>query len=183
MHDPLVTYGLLCLASLAAGALNAVAGGGTLLTFPTLLLVVPSVVANATSTVALVPGSLAGVWGYRDEFHSARRWAWLFFVPCLAGGLVGSLLVSTLDERYFTLLVPWLLLAAIINLVAVVVFIATSKVEWKYAPAMALAAVAGGYLGARWARKLNPAMLRLIVITIGFGLTAYFFYKNYAPRS
>src|SRR5262249_50304573 len=79
----------LCLSALAAGAINSVAGGGTLLTFSALLAaLVPqlgpyeaSVVANATSTVALVPGSLAGAWGYRHEMHVARRWTLLLLGP------------------------------------------------------------------------------------------------------
>ena len=73
MVEQVWVYGSLCAAAFAAGVVNAVAGGGTLLTFPTLLgaLTGPlgfdeaSVVANATSTVALVPGSLAGAWGFR----------------------------------------------------------------------------------------------------------------------
>ena len=60
MSESLETQVWLCLAALAAGAVNAVAGGGTLLTFPALTAVVTPVVANATSTVALVPGSAAG---------------------------------------------------------------------------------------------------------------------------
>ena len=65
---------LLCLAALAAGIMNSIAGGGTLLTFPALLSVVPPVVANATSTVALVSGSLSGAWGYRSEIRHLGRW-------------------------------------------------------------------------------------------------------------
>ena len=102
----------LCLSALAAGIVNSVAGGGTLLTFPTLLTVVPGVVANATSTVALVPGSLGGAWGYRRQLRAASRWMAVLAPPSLAGGLVGSLLVTELPARYFDDLVPWLILAA-----------------------------------------------------------------------
>jgi uncharacterized protein len=109
----------LCLAALAAGAINSIAGGGTLLTFPALLAGLSSlgageaaVVANATSTVALVPGSLAGAWGYRREMKQARRWLYLLVGPSLAGGVIGALLVTRLDPSYFAALVPWLLLTA-----------------------------------------------------------------------
>jgi uncharacterized membrane protein YfcA len=109
----------LCLAALAAGAVNSIAGGGTLLTFPALLAGLSplgaadaAVVANATSTVALVPGSLAGAWGYRREMRRARRWLYLLVGPSLAGGVIGALLVTRLDSAYFAALVPWLLLTA-----------------------------------------------------------------------
>jgi uncharacterized membrane protein YfcA len=118
MAEPLGTYLLLCLAALLAGVMNSIAGGGTLLTFPALLRVVSPVVANATSTVALVPGSLAGAWGYRKEMHETRRWASLLVGPSLAGGALGSLLVTRLPETYFAALVPWLiLLAAVLFLI------------------------------------------------------------------
>jgi uncharacterized membrane protein YfcA len=99
-------------AALAAGAVNSVAGGGTLLTFPALLAAVTPVVANGTSTVALVPGSLAAAWGFRHEVRPVRRWAALLTLPSLGGGAVGSLLVTRLPARYFAALVPWLILTA-----------------------------------------------------------------------
>ena len=109
----------LCLAAVAAGAVNSIAGGGTLLTFPALLAGLSpvgaadaAVVANATSTVALVPGSMAGAWGYRRELKRARRWLYLLAGPSLAGGVIGALLVTRLDSAYFAALVPWLLLTA-----------------------------------------------------------------------
>jgi uncharacterized membrane protein YfcA len=106
------TFWLLEGSALAAGIINSIAGGGTLLTFSALLAVVPPVEANATSTVALVPGSLAGGWGYRRELSRVRSWLSLLALPSLLGGLVGALLVTCLDPAYFSLLVPWLLLAA-----------------------------------------------------------------------
>jgi uncharacterized membrane protein YfcA len=106
------TYFWLGLASLAAGGVNSIAGGGTLLTFPALLAAVAPVTANGTSTTALVPGSLAGAWGFRRELAGVRRWAVLLVPPSLAGGLAGSLLVTRLDPHYFSALVPWLILAA-----------------------------------------------------------------------
>jgi uncharacterized membrane protein YfcA len=109
-------WGSLSLSALAAGVINAVAGGGTLLTFPTLLTVVTPVVANATSTVALVPGSLAGAWGYRREFRNLSRNMALLAAPSFVGGVTGALLVTRLPARYFAMLVPWLILTATVLL-------------------------------------------------------------------
>ena len=104
--------------ALVAGAINSVAGGGTLLTFPALLTALAplgieaSRIANATSTVALVPGSLAGAWGYRREMYAVRHWTVILLAPSLVGGAVGSLLLTRLEAKYFTTLVPWLILTA-----------------------------------------------------------------------
>lgn len=96
-----------------AGLVNAIAGGGTLLTFPALVaLGVPPINANATSTVALWPGALGSIWGYRAELRGARWWAAGFAVPSLLGGGTGAwLLLRTPAERFSTL-VPWLVLGA-----------------------------------------------------------------------
>jgi uncharacterized membrane protein YfcA len=102
----------LCLSALAAGVINSVAGGGTLLTFPALLAVVNGVVANATSTVALVPGSLAGAWGYRRELRQVSRWLLLLVWPSLIGGAIGALLLTRLKTEIFDALIPWLILVA-----------------------------------------------------------------------
>src|SRR5207244_1558236 len=105
-------YLWLCLAALGAGVVNALAGGGTLLTFPALLAVTPPVIANGTSTVALLPGSLASAAGYVRELRTVRRWVLLLIGPSVVGGLVGGLLVAWLDPRIFAALVPWLVLTA-----------------------------------------------------------------------
>ncbi|HLJ93115.1 MAG TPA: sulfite exporter TauE/SafE family protein [Gemmataceae bacterium] len=256
MSDPIASYLLLGFSALVAGAINAIAGGGTLFTFSALLTVVDPVTANATSTVALVPGSLAGAWGYRQELHTTRRWTTLLIGPCVVGGVIGSLLVTELDEQYFVAIVPWLLLtaallflvqpavarlagigkehraitpwtltgivgfqfivavyggyfgagigilmlsalglmgfanihqmnalktilAACINGVSVVVFVAEQKVEWRYALSMAITAIVGGYLGARIARRLDSNVVRWVVVLIGLGLAAHFFYQQW----
>lgn len=101
------------LVSAIAGAMNAIAGGGTLLTFPALVgLGVPPVVANATSTVALWPGTLGSMWGYRRELAGVRGWAARFALPSLVGGLAGALLLLVTPEHTFTAVVPWLVLGA-----------------------------------------------------------------------
>ena len=93
--------------------MNSIAGGGTLLTFPALVaLGIPPINANATSTVALWPGALGSMWGYRGELKGARPWAIGFAIPSLLGGLAGAwLLLRTPPER-FSALVPWLVLGA-----------------------------------------------------------------------
>lgn len=101
------------LVSAIAGAMNAVAGGGTLLTFPALIgLGIAPLTANATSTVALWPGSASSFWGYRRELRGAQRWAVGFALPSLLGGAVGALLLLATDEETFSELVPWLVLGA-----------------------------------------------------------------------
>jgi uncharacterized membrane protein YfcA len=250
----MATYAWITLAAFAAGVINAVAGGGTLLTFPALLSVLPSVVANGTSTVALVPGSLAGAWGYRQEVKASWNWIGLLLIPSVIGGGLGTLLVTRLDEKYFAHMVPWLILtatllflvqptlarltgigrphvhpgtamtaaivlgqilvaiyggyfgagigilmlsslavlgladihqmngvkavlAACINSASIVVFVADGKVVWSYAMLMAAAAIVGGYVGARSARRLPPERVRWTVIIIGFALSAYYLWN------
>jgi uncharacterized membrane protein YfcA len=97
----------------AAGMINSVAGGGTLVTFPTLIwLGLNSVTANATSTVAIWPGSVAGMWGYRKELATVHgRMFWLT-VPSLVGGIAGALLLKLTPARVFDQLVPFLILFA-----------------------------------------------------------------------
>jgi uncharacterized membrane protein YfcA len=239
----------LCSAAFLAGGVNAVAGGGTLLTFPSLLAVLSPVSANATSTMALLPGSLAAGLGYRTELSACRRNLIYLWPPSLAGGIVGSLLLIRLPEKVFAGLVPWLLvtasvllllqpalrkwmgahphqrpstgalagvvffqflvgvyggyfgagigilmlsslafvgipnihhmnavknvLAATMNGVTAVILASAGVIVWKYAAVMAIAAIAGGYAGARIGRRVRPDYLRILVVMIGFGVAAY----------
>ena len=104
---------LAALAAAAGGAVNAIAGGGTLITFPTLLaLGIPPIVANATSSVALWPGTVGSMWGYRRELQGARSWAVRFAIPSLAGGGLGALLLLRTSSERFSMLVPFLVLGA-----------------------------------------------------------------------
>ena len=116
MNDPFWSWIFLCIAAFAAGAVNSVAGGGTLLTFPSLLGVLNPVAANATSTCALFPGSLASGLGYRTELAQCRPHLIRLLPPSLIGGLIGSLLVTRLPERVFASAIPWLLIGASILL-------------------------------------------------------------------
>jgi uncharacterized membrane protein YfcA len=112
MPESPTTVFLLLLSAAAAGVVNSLAGGGTLLTFPPLTAVMTKVLANGTSTVALLPGSLAGAWGYRRELRAAGRWPLVLVVPSLVGGWIGTKLVTRLPESYFAAAVPWLILSA-----------------------------------------------------------------------
>ena len=100
---------VIALITLVGAAANSIAGGGTLLTFPALVgLGVPSLVANATSTVALWPGTLTSLYGYRDELRGAKAVAIAFFIPSVLGGLVGGVLLTLTTQRQFDHIVPWL---------------------------------------------------------------------------
>ncbi len=266
VDQPFLVWFWLVFSALVAGAVNSLAGGGTLLTFPTLVAALAPlvgekeafVIANMTSTVALVPGSLAGAWGYRRELMPVRSWLVVLGPPSLIGGLCGSLLVARLDPAYFAALVPWLtllaavifflqpmlvrkteevvalharprphlaavcvfqffvgvyggyfgagigilmlaafglmglldvhkmnalktVLAAVINGVSVVVFIADGRIHWTFAGAMAVSAIVGGYLAARGARYLPRFLIRWTVIAAGLSISAYLFWKRVNP--
>jgi uncharacterized membrane protein YfcA len=109
----ILSMAALMVVSFVAGSVNSVAGGGTLLTFPTLLaLHLPSIAANATSTVALVPGSFAAFLGYRRGLTTERADLFWFGVPSLLGGIAGAWLLVRTTPALFDLLVPWLILGA-----------------------------------------------------------------------
>jgi hypothetical protein len=100
-------------AGLLAGAMNAVAGGGTLVTFPALLVMgLPSIAANATSTIALLPAALGGVYGYRSNVGAVSRWLALFGPVSLLGGLVGGILLVRTPSATFDVMVPFLIFFA-----------------------------------------------------------------------
>jgi uncharacterized membrane protein YfcA len=234
--------------SVGAGVMNAMAGGGTILTFPALLLVgEPAIMANATSTVALLPGAAASMAGYRKEVGEHRAWLKTLLVPSLLGGAVGSVLLLRTPERTFAFLAPFLVLFATllflfqliwsprsqepgqpaksarfvlttilqflvaiyggyfgagigilmlvllgflglrnihamnglknffgicINSVAAGYFILRGAVDWPPALAMAVGSIAGGYAGARFARRIGQKKARIAVVVIGFLVTA-----------
>lgn len=102
------------IAAFLAGILNSIAGGGTFLTFPALVYAgIPPVAANATSAVAVFPGYLGAVAGFRKELATLERTTLLrLVVLSLVGGLVGALLLLVSSNAFFSLIVPFLLLAA-----------------------------------------------------------------------
>ena len=100
-------------AAFAAGLINSIAGGGTLVSFPALIWTGrDAVLANATSTVALWPASVAGAYGFRRELEGGRRWLLLFGGPSLLGGILGALLLLRTPPGLFARLVPYLILFA-----------------------------------------------------------------------
>jgi uncharacterized membrane protein YfcA len=100
-------------AAFAAGMINSIAGGGTLVSFPVLVWAGrDAVLANATSTVALWPASLAGVYGFRRELEGGARTILIFGVPSLTGGVLGAFLLLSTPSQLFARLVPFLILFA-----------------------------------------------------------------------
>jgi uncharacterized protein len=104
-------------AGLGSGVVNVVAGGGTLLSFPVLVWAGRDpIVANATNALALWPGSLASAYGFRRELTSVRRMLLLLLPPSILGGAIGGWLLLATPSRMFSVLVPYLVLAATVLL-------------------------------------------------------------------
>ena len=248
----------LCFASLAAGLLNAVAGGGSFLSFPALLgLGVPAIQANATNTVALWPGQFTSIAAYWQDLKHNRHLVMPVSVAAVLGGAAGGMVLLHTRPGVFVQLIPWLLLAAATlflvsapisrwlqarsrehhasesrpllfplcastlavclyigyfgagagflmisvlalfgveninqinalkvvtttcaNGMAVLVFIANGQVLWQHCLLMMVTGACGGYLGGRYARLVNPRVMRMVVVAIGYGMAAYFFWRN-----
>lgn len=241
---------LLLTAAFLAGAMNAVAGGGSFLTLPALIYAgVPPVAANATGTVALLPGYASGVYGYRHDLAPVDGLSLpVMAAVSLVGGLAGAGLLLVTPDAVFRDIVPWLLLAAtglfafggvlaarlrsvglhgrggllgtlfavsvyggyfngglgilllaqlslfgmtnlnamnglknlfsaVLTAIAVVAYAAGGAVDWPKAALMILAAVAGGYAGARIGRRIPPMVLRGAIIAVGLTMSALFFLK------
>ncbi len=109
-----ITHGAVAFGSaFLAGAINSVAGGGTLVSFPALIwLGLNSVTANATSTVAIWPGTVGSAWGYRRELRDAEPRFRILIFPSLLGGIAGALLLGWTKPEFFDKLVPYLILFA-----------------------------------------------------------------------
>ncbi len=106
---------LVGLAGVAAGLINAVVGSGSLFTFPALIgLGVPSVTANVSNNIGLVPGNLTGAWGYRDRLSGQRRRVLTLVPASLAGAVLGALLLLTLPASVFAAAVPALIAVAVV---------------------------------------------------------------------
>lgn len=236
-------------AAFVGGSLNSVAGGGSFFTFPALLLCgISPIAANATSTVALWPGSLASAWAYRRDVGGARSVLAPLAASSLVGGGVGAVALLWTRNETFARAVPWLLLfatllfassaravawlrarqshslhpallvgghfliavyggyfgggmgilmlaayalaglgdihamnglksllGAAINGAAVLTFVVADRVVWQEAGIMVAGSVAGGYFGARVARRVNALYIRRFVIVTGAVLTLKFF--------
>jgi uncharacterized membrane protein YfcA len=111
---PMASYLLLLVAALAAGLVNSVAGGGMFITFPALVFTgVPSIIANASSTTAIIPGILASAWAYRDDFRKSKNFPFMpLLITSLIGGMAGALLLLFTPQKTFDSVMPWLMLGA-----------------------------------------------------------------------
>lgn len=246
-------HGLAALAALGAGVINALAGGGTLVTFPALVaLGVPAVRANVTNTVALCPGYFGGAHAQRGDLADQRARLRVLAVCAAVGGLLGSILLVSSSEKLFRGIVPFLVLGAcallalqdlikrhlpqrtiehheearppvttsiavfaasiyggyfgaglgiillavlgilvddtlkrtnalkqaislVTNVVAALFFVTSGKVVWSLALVMAPASLLGGALGGRLVGRINPLVLRAIVIASGIAIAVKLF--------
>jgi uncharacterized membrane protein YfcA len=244
----------IAVAAFAAGAVNALAGGGTLLTFPVLTAAgVPAVMANVTNAVALCPGYFGGTLAQRKDLAGQRARLRRLLPLGALGGIVGGWLLLQSGEKLFRALVPWLIIGAslllalqdplrrwllrraaehphralstgaaalpialaavyggyfgaglgvimlatlgvtlddsltrlnalkqalsfVINVAAAVYFLFSGQVAWGIAAVMAVAALAGGAAGGRVAGRIRPAVLRRVVVAIGFGVGAFYLF-------
>ncbi|MBE2260358.1 MAG: sulfite exporter TauE/SafE family protein [Rhodobacteraceae bacterium] len=253
MAGDAVSLALLLGAAFVAGALNAVAGGGSFLTLPALVFTgVPTVVANATGTVALLPGYVSGVLGFREDLQAPPGLSLpALTLLSLLGGAIGAVLLLLTDDHTFRKLVPWLLLvatllfavgprlmqqvrsgpagdasasrsaigmlavaiyggyfngglgilllalfgllgqtnlnamngaknlvSALLTSIAVAVYAWGGLVAWPQALVMMVAATAGGYFGARVARRLPAPALRAGIVAIGLIMALLFFVRG-----
>lgn len=235
-------------AAFAAGVLNAIAGGGSFLTFPALVFAgVPPLAANATSAMAVSPGYLGSVLGFRSELRALPRALLKREVLIAAvGGLMGAGLLLVTPDRVFSGLVPWLLLLAtglfaagpwlgkrhggqgqtawrlpgllgvaiyggyfngglgillmalytltgegrlntvnalknlnsfVLSLLSVAAFAVAGAIVWPQAIWMMALATAGGWAGARWAKRLPARWVRGWVIGTGLVMSGVFFFR------
>jgi uncharacterized membrane protein YfcA len=248
-------YLWLVTASLIAGVMNALAGGGSFLSFPAMLSMgVLPIQANATNTVALWPGQLTSLATLKADVRKD-------LVPVVAttsilGGLSGAIVLLRTGQVQFMHMIPWLLLmgavifgisgpvskwlrrrsaephsqrtprilplfcalfpicfyigyfgagggflvmtvlalfgveemhalnamkivaATLSNMVAIITFIVTGAVLWHYCIISMVFAATGGHIGARYARRMNPDVLRIIVVATGCAISAYFFWRQ-----
>ena len=166
-------------AAIAAGMINALAGGGTLITFPVLMAIgLPAVSANVTNTVALCPGYLGGTLAQSKDLKDQKKRLWIALPAAVLGGLAGGILLLRTGEKLFTTLVPFLILlaSALLAIQTPVRAWLTHRQEegktrpaselWAFVPVF-LGAIYGGYFGA----GLSVIMLAVLGLIINDGLT------------
>jgi uncharacterized protein len=167
------------IAAVAGGFVNAIAGGGTLITFPMLTAVgVPPVIANVTNTVALCPGYVGGTYVQRRDLHGQKKRMWMFLPTGILGGITGGLLLLSTSDAAFRKLIPYLILTAVILLSfqdqlrnAVMARMSgngsTHPHESWALPPIFFAAIYGGYFGA----GLGVMMLAVLGLVLDDSLT------------
>jgi uncharacterized membrane protein YfcA len=171
---------LVGLAAVAGGAVNALAGGGTLITFPMLTAIgIPTVAANITNTVALCPGYLGGTFAQLQDLRSYKREAWLLGATGVVGGIAGGILLLNTGEKAFRFLVPYLILFAT-GLMAFQPLLRSwitrrgtaqgsgKMQEIGVVASVALASVYGGYFGA----GLSVIVLAVLALVLEGSLTS-----------
>ncbi len=175
----IISYIFAGVAAIAAGMINALAGGGTLITFPVLIAVgLPAVTANVTNTVALCPGYLGGTLAQSKDLKDQKKRLWIALPAAVLGGLVGGILLLQTGEKLFTNLVPFLILLAssllaIQNPVRGWLTLRQEKGKskpaselWAFIPVF-LGAIYGGYFGA----GLSVIVLAVLGLIINDNLT------------
>ncbi|MET9461936.1 sulfite exporter TauE/SafE family protein [Streptomyces canus] len=232
-------FGLLTIAATGAGAVNAVVGSGSLITFPALIAMgYPPILATVSNNVGLVPGMGSAVYGYRRELTGQRPLLLRLAAAAGIGALIGSLLLLSLPSAWFQKIVPILIgtacalvilqpvlarrlaaerrrrgaglglgvfgtgiyggyfgaaqgvvligllgalttedlqrlnavknaLALTVNLVAAIVFVSVTTVDWYVAGIVAAGSTVGGLLGSRYGRLLSPVALRGTIAAVG----------------
>jgi uncharacterized protein len=159
------------LAAIAAGLINALAGGGTLITFPVLMAIgLPAVSANVTNTVALSPGYLGGTLAQSKDLKNQEKRLWIALPASVLGGLVGGILLLQTGEKLFTNLVPFLILLA-----AVLLAVQTPVREWltrqqeqgKAKPAAELWAFIPVFLGAIYGGYFGAGLSVIVLAVLG----------------
>jgi uncharacterized membrane protein YfcA len=173
MSNPVSAVDLLIAAGVAflAGAINSVAGGGSLILFPTLVaLGLPKIDANVTNSVAQWPGYIGGIFGFREELTGQRSRILRFSVVAVLGGLAGSIVLLTTSNKAFSIVVPILVFLASVLLAFQPLItkrlkagdgVHTRDPVWLYV-ALFLATVYGGYFGG--------ALGVILVGVLGLGL-------------
>ncbi len=147
---------LICIAAVAAGALNSVAGGGSFISFPALLFTgVPPIAANATNTVALWPGSVASAGAYRKELVGQKSVLVALASSSLIGGIAGAILLLRTPETVFLRLLPFLLL------MATLVFAFGAKMTARMRVRL------NGRTAPKWAGVYGAFLFQLIIATYG----------------
>ncbi len=168
------------LAALAAGMVNALAGGGTLITFPVLtLLGIPPVAANVTNTVALCPGYLGATFAQMQILRSQKQRLWLYLPAGAIGGVVGGILLLNTSEKLFREIIPWLILLAsgllavsdplrawLLRRMGKGASAAAALAAWGALP-VGLAGIYGGYFGA----GLSVIVLAVLGLVVNDNLT------------
>lgn len=255
---PHLRYVWLVTASLIAGVMNAMAGGGSFLSFPAMLAMgVPPVQANATNTVALWPGQLTSLATLR---HDVRRDLLpTVALTCIVGAVTGAEVLLHTRQETFLVLIPWLILGGTLifgvsgrisrwlrerrdkpheerpihkfalgcslfpicfyigyfgagggflvmtvlalfgmermhelnamkvvaattsNFCAIITFIIKGAIVWHFCLISMVFAALGGWIGARFARRMNGDILRRVVVATGCVIAAYFFWRQAHP--